>query len=359
MSNQKKQLTFKGQKVYIGIDVHKKSWTVTILFNGMEHKTFNQAPEPTLLYRYLHRHFPGADLLCVYEAGFCGFGPQRKLEELGADCIVVNPADVPTTDKEKKRKDDRSDSRKLARGLQAGELKGIYIPSIHMVEYRGLVRTRSRLVKDQTRTKNRLKSYLYNQGISIPEQFSKTSHWSGAFIGWIRSLTMQTESGKATLEAILEEGLAIRKLILATTRQMRTLSKHPDFNERIGWLTSLPGIGLISAMTLATELVDINRFGSLDKLCSFVGLIPNCHSSGENQRTGRITNRGNHFLKNVLIEGAWTAIKKDPMLMLEYQRLTKHMVGNKAIIRIARKLLNRVRYVLKNETTYSVETQAA
>ena len=85
---------------------------------------------------------------------------------------VVNPADIPTTDKEKVQKEDKRDSRKIAKSLRSRDLAPIYVPSTKTLEDRSLVRTRSMLVKDLTRYKNRIKSFLYFHGIEIPASFS-------------------------------------------------------------------------------------------------------------------------------------------------------------------------------------------
>lgn len=96
--------SFKGQSFYVGIDCHKKSWNVTILGEHYEHKTFSQNPDPGILASYLKRNFPGANYKAVYEAGFSGFSSCRNLNRLGVNCIVIHPADVPTTQKEKEQK---------------------------------------------------------------------------------------------------------------------------------------------------------------------------------------------------------------------------------------------------------------
>jgi transposase len=95
----------------------------------------------------LERTFPGATYHTVYETGFSGFWLHDKLREKGIDCMVFNPADVPTKDKERASKTDRVDCRKLARGLRNGEIKGIYVPSRVNVEDRSLVRTRQSMVR--------------------------------------------------------------------------------------------------------------------------------------------------------------------------------------------------------------------
>ena len=80
--------------------------------------------------------------------------------------------------------------------------------------------------------------------------------------------------------------------------------------------------------------------------------MPTTNSSSENERVGSITPRSNQYLRGMIIESAWISIRSDPALALAYSNLCKRMKPNKAIIRIAKKLLNRIRYVLKNQTEY-------
>ncbi len=103
MTTQNTKPDFTGQHLFVGIDVSKNSWKVCILTQHVEHKTFTQPPKPEVLASYLQRHFPGAHYRCAYEAGYCGFWIHDQLQALGVDCIVVNPADVPTIHKEHSR----------------------------------------------------------------------------------------------------------------------------------------------------------------------------------------------------------------------------------------------------------------
>lgn len=79
---------------------------VAIALEESLQKTFSQEPNPEQLANHLKRHYPNGEYSCVYEAGFCGFWIQESLEKLGIKCKVVNAADVPTTDKEKRLKTD-------------------------------------------------------------------------------------------------------------------------------------------------------------------------------------------------------------------------------------------------------------
>jgi hypothetical protein len=149
------------------MDVHKKSWSVSILTDTFEHKTFTQPPEVGTLVNYLNRNFPGAS----YKSVYCGFWIHDRLQEHGVQCLVVNPADVPTKDKERTKKTDRVDCRKLARSLRSRELQGIYVPCRPKVEDRSLIRTRYSMVKKrflaQRPAVKQYYSFAYGSAIKI------------------------------------------------------------------------------------------------------------------------------------------------------------------------------------------------
>ena len=349
--NKSSKLNFEGQQIYVGMDVHKRSWSVSIFTDTFEHKTFTQPPEVSTLVNYLKRNFPGASYKSVYEAGYSGFWIHDRLQEHGVQCIVVNPADVPTKDKERTKKTDRVDCRKLARSLRSGEIEGIYVPCRPKVEDRSLIRTRYSMVKKQTRCKNQIKSLLQFYGIQIPEELVN-SHWSKRFITWIEAIRMERASGNIALKVHLEELNTMRKLIADITRSIRTLASSEEYQHNVHLLKTVPGISTLTAMTLLTELYEISRFKNFDKLCSYVGLIPDTDSSGETDRKTGITSRRNAQLRCILIESSWVAVRKDPALLMSFTTLCKKMPKNNAIVRIARKLLNRIRYVLKNQQEY-------
>ena len=301
---------------------------------------------------YLKKNFPGGTYYSAYEASFSGFKAHRELTQLGIHNMVVNPADRPTTDKERKQKEDARDSRKIAEQLAGSNLVGIHIPDIATEGDRSLLRFRKTLTKEIAINKVRVKSFLYYHGVVIPERFSKTTNWSRPFTAWLQGLDLPTDSIKATLTSIIELVLFLRAKHLEVLRLIKTLSKQESYHKNVELLMSIPGIGLITGMTFLTEIEDISRFKNLDKLCSYIGLVPMTNSSGEHDSIGPITKRQNKILRSMLIESSWIAIRNDPALMLAYQELTKRMKPSKAIIRIAKKMINRIRYVLKNQTLY-------
>lgn len=352
MQSQRKELSFKDERIYVGFDVHAKSWKVTILTEHLLHKTFVMPASPEKLYEYLIKHFPEAHYYSAYEAGFCGLWIHYRLVALGINNIVVNPADIPTTQKEVAQKEDLRDSRKIAKSLRNGSLTGIYIPQENTLSERAIVRTRCQIVKDLNRCRCRLKSYLYFHGIEYPEQFCKIQHhWSRAFISWIESLEIANGSGKTVLNLLLQEVKELRRLLLETNMHIRILARSEKYKELANILLSIPGIGMTTAMNILTELEDINRFKSFDCFCSFVGLIPSTCSSGEKETVRGITFRG-HRLRRMIVESAWIAARQDPALSHSFSGYCRRMEVNKAIIRVARKLLSRIYSTLKNKQLY-------
>jgi transposase len=353
MQTQSNKIDFKGQNIYVGFDVHLKSWTVTIMTERLTHKTFSQPPKPEVLYHYLLKTFPGGIFHSAYEAGFCGYWIHNKLIKFGINSMVVNPADIPTTGKEKVMKDDSRDSIKIARSLRNGDLTPIYVPSLTTLEDRGLVRTRAALVKDLTRYKNRIKSFLQFRGIELPGAFSQPkTYWSNRFTKWLEDLEMTEPSGKASLNALLEQSKHLRAAVLLTTRQIRDLSKTDRYQNQQDLLRSIPGIGFLTAMIILTEIETMDRFSNLDQLCGFIGLVPSTNSTGDHEVIGELTSRGHPVLRSTIIESAWVAARIDPALNKCYHDYCRRMEPNKAIIRIARKLISRIRFVLKNNQPY-------
>ena len=350
-----RKISFKNKSIFVGIDVHKKSWKVCIIFEGIEHKFISQAPSAEILGKTLRHTFPGGKYYSVYEAGFCGFSVHEALKSEGINNIVVNPADVPTTDKEKKRKTDRVDCRKLARCLSRGDLQSINIPEKEKQEDRSLVRLRRTMVKDQTRDKNRIKSAISCYGIIISDEKAE-SHWSKKYIECLREELKSLGSLSTTIELLLEDMMSKRKRVADVTRKIRELAKNPKYSRKVEILMTIPGVSILTAMTILTEFGDLKQYNRLDKLVSYVGLTPNESSSGEKENKLSMTKRGNKFLKHVIIESAWTAVRKDPSLMLAYSKYSKHTLKTKAIVKIARKLLSRIRYVLLKEEDYRILT---
>jgi len=343
-------IDFTGKTIYVGIDVHLKDYQVAKVYNGLCLGNHRMSSDGQGLIDHLGNHYPGAVFECVYESGAWGFTLQRQLTAAGMKCMVVHAADVSTTDKERKRKTDKVDALKLARMLASGDLKAIHVPDETIQKQRNLIRYRKRLVGDLNRSKNRLKSLLKFQGIVIPEPYQK-NNWSRDFMKWVEQQLPSQDPLADSVTLMLEQINLLRQLLLKTERKLRQLRKD-QYEQEATLVMSVPGIGPTTAMLFLLEVGDINRFHGFDALNDFVGFCPDTDSSGETDRDRGITTRRHNELRSALIEAAWQAIRIDPALLESYQLLTKRMKGSQAIVRIARKLLRRLRTVLLKQTVY-------
>lgn len=342
--------TFVGQEFILGLDVHKKDFRITIRNNGRELKSFTMDPKPQDLSKYMKNNYPGGRYKSVYEAGFCGYWIDRELRNSGIENIIINPADIPSKQKERKNKNDKIDSRKLARELENNSLEGIYIPSKEEEAFRNISRLRIQITKEQTRIKERIKSFLDLHGIELPPN-SEERHWSKRFISRIKTLKFDEEYNRYYLDKLLEELSHQRSRRLEILRLIRKISKDI---EEIQYLRTVPGVGMIIAFTLYAELYKMERFRRLDQLASIVGLIPSISGSSDKIYKNELTERGHKYLRPLLIEAAWKAVSIDPALTAAFNKYSKRMSKQRAIIRIAKKLLSRIRCVWKNNQPYVI-----
>ena len=196
------QSTASVPKLYIGMDIHKKSWSVHLRTDLFDHKGFTLPPKPEVLYDYVDRHFREHEVSITYEAGCCGFSAARYFLNLGWGVTVVNPGDVPRMNKQQYQKTDKIDSRNLCKQLQTGNLHAIHIPTATEEQLRGLMRQRDSVSRQLCKTKNRIKSTLLYHGVPLPEEFDRPT-WTLSFIEWIGNVTWEEDSGKLCMESML------------------------------------------------------------------------------------------------------------------------------------------------------------
>ena len=347
------EISFKGQRIFIGIDVHAKNWDVAIAPEVGIVKRHSQKASAKELIDFLKKHYPDGEYLAVYEAGFSGFSTYYALKEVGVECIVIHAADVPTTQYEEVMKTDRVDSAKLVRSLKAGLLRGIYIKEKQNIDDCSVVRIRKTIQKQLGGYKSRVKHMLHCHGVAYPERFSKPgTHWSRAFIKWLKDDVRLMSETRTSLDLLIRQVEVLRTTLLEATRELRKLSQTERYKQRYDLLMTIPGVGSILSMSILTEIYDINRFHNEREFAAYLGLIPTSHSSGDKVAHGEKTFRGNKQVGPLIIEASWIAITRDAGLGSLYLKYRKRMESQEAIVRIARKLSNIISAILKNEKEY-------
>ena len=169
----------KAIELYIGMDVHKDSITIAIAEPGSkgEVRRFGtitndlHALEKAL--NRIRKAHPGDPLEVAYEAGPCGFGIARRLQQLQVPCLVAAPSLIPKQPGAPFKTDQR-DARSLARLLRAGELTAVYVPEPTDEAIRDLCRARTDAVDDSRRCRLRLKSFLLRHGY----RYQGKANWS-------------------------------------------------------------------------------------------------------------------------------------------------------------------------------------
>ena len=186
-------------------------------------------------------------------------------------------------------------------------------------------------MRDLRRSKNRIKSFLMYYGVSIPAEFDN-NQWTLRFISWLKEVKMTTTGGQEAFFHLIESYEHHRQQLLILSRIVRLRISHYD-KELYSLLNTISGIGPLTASALITEIGDINRFTHINHLASYVGLIPRERESGETTYSGGITFRYNAFLRTLLIESSWQAIRMDPSMMQYYHQHVINRKGHKVIIK--------------------------
>jgi transposase len=345
------RLTYSGRIVYVGIDVHKDTYAVTCVCDKKIVKTATVQADPVGLAASLQRWFPDAMLSTVYEAGFSAFVLHRALIKAGIPNIVVNPASVAVAANDKV-KTDRRDSKKLAIDLADGRLRGIYVPTEAEELARLLPRTRAQIVEHRATIARQIKAKLHQFGLIAP---SSRRLISNRYLREIAAWPLPSELG-VSLSLLAEQWRFATRQLIEMRRLLRAQAQAQAPIEKV--YRSVPGIGAVVARTLATELGDMTRFANERALFSSTGLTPSEHSSGASVRRGHISRQGSSRIRQLLVETAWRALPRDPVLKESFDRIAATRGKKRAIVAIARRLTGRIRACFRQGTTYAVGTYA-
>ena len=338
------QVSYSEKDVFVGIDVHKKTYSVVARVDNEIVKKWTTVALPQGLAEQLLKYFEGARIHTAYEAGFSAFVLHRELLKYGIDNIVVHVPSIEVAVNDRVKTDKR-DAKKLASLLEVGRLRGIRVPTEEEELRRMLSRTRQQLVEDRAAVKIKIRMKFHQLGLIDHDDNRSTSH------KLVKDVLTQMRSQELTVA--VEAYWAIWKSLDEQIAKLDERMKHQaesDPNEKI--YRSAPGIGSVSARILANELGDMSQFKNERQLFSYTGLTPSEYSSGENIRRGHISRQGNSRVRAILVEIAWRAIKKDKALATFFERLYPSVGKKRAIVAVARKFIGRIRAAFRQGQSY-------
>jgi transposase len=275
----------------------------------------------------------------------------RKLKELGHAVVLLPPHQVrPFV---KRNKTDRSDAKALVEAYRNGEIRPVPVKTPEQQVLAALHRLRAGWMAERTARLNALRGLLREQGIFIPVG-------AGAVIPAVRELIGDADA---------ELALPLRTVFAEACQEIRQIEERLDLVERelaalarqipaVALLMTVPGIGLIIATALVAFVGDMRRFPSARHLASYLGLTPREYSSGLRQRLGRISKRGDAYLRMLLVHGARAVlsrartVSKPDRLRSWALELEKRAHHNKATVALANKIARIAWAVSVKQTEY-------
>ena len=343
---------WRGKDLFVGIDMHRKQWHVTILNeDGLRLYSNRIAGTTEAIDRVLSRYGEAKKISSVYEAGYFGFWLYDFLVAMGVDAHVTPPSLIPSQSGSHV-KTDRTDSLKLADYLRTGLLASIYVPTPQERAHRQVCRRRRQFIKDRVRVQLRIKAELQYTGMDLEEE--SRGRWSRRFEAALHDVTLGDPYAQESYDNLLEQYDELCEREARQTQMLRDLAQTDTYRDRVAILTSIPGVGCVSAMEILLELQDVSRFKNADALASYAGLTPGQYASGDNVRMGRITRQGKPMVRALLTQAAWRLIEKDPAMREKYERIKVRAGGKRAIVAIARRLLCCMRRILLNREPYQL-----
>jgi transposase len=321
--------------MFVGMDVHRNRTQVCVMDNkGNELRNRNVVNDRAALAGELSGLRKGTKV--VFEAAYgtgwlaefiTGLGYEPHLAH-ASRCRAIADA---------KLKYDKLDARTLANLLRTGYLAEAWLAPGEVREQRLLLRERAWLVRLRTTAKNRVRAQLADEGVAAP----RYGLWSRPGQEWLGSLELSpmhrwVVADCGSLLTALEE--RISSLEAEVRRQAK-----PD--KRVDALVAVPGIGLLVAMTLVSEIGDIARFPTARKLCAWAGLTPGMRNSDRKLHHEHITKAGPPSVRHVLAEAALVAVRKEPY-RTDYIATKRRRGSGIALVRTSRKLLAQTFYVL-------------
>lgn len=282
---------------YVGIDYHQSFLAVVVLPEDEAQPTDKAKLEnnPKKIKKFMSKLSQRFDIQTCYEASSSGYVFYRQMRDWGYPCQVVAPSRIPKKPGDRV-KTDFKDAENLAYQFRNGSLSFVHVPSEEEEAVRALVRCRRALKEDSKRAKLRIFALLKTQGLHYPRTSGTLKHTK-----WLDSLELPRCVDRVFTEYRTHlEYLNIR--IADLDQEIQRISQTEPYAEAVHALTSLRGIGTLSAMTLISEIVDFSRFPTAKALMGYLGLTPSEYSSSTSRQYGRITKAGNSACRRILVE---------------------------------------------------------
>lgn len=292
--------------VYVGMDVHKESYTLCCYTMEADEvfAVVQMEPDYKNILKYLERVEEnvgdGCSFLCGYEAGILGYTLYHQMTDHGIDCVILAPSTMPAR-KKGEIKTDKRDARRISKCLAYRTYKAVYIPSEEDNAIKEYIRMRDDEKDTQKRIKQRILAFCLRHGKVFTEG---RSHWTKKHIAWLELQEFEDPVLHEAFREYLTLYYQACDKVEVFDKRTEELAHKEAYEEKVGKLSCLIGVKTHTALATIVETGDFNRFPTAEQYAAYLGLVPGENSSGNSiQRTG-ITKAGNTHIRKLLIEAA-------------------------------------------------------
>ena len=293
-------------KIYVGLDVHKMSISVAVAEDerGGEIRFIGDMPNtPESVNAFVKKlSAKYSELDFCYEAGGCGYGIYRQINDLGHPCMVVAPSKIPIASGDR-IKTDRRDAQRLAVLHRSGDLTAVWVPDETHEAMRDLVRARIDAVMHLMRARQQLLAFLLRHGKTYE---SNRKHWTRRHRRWLATISFEEPAQNAVFHDYLEAVWTCTERRDALIDRIAQLTPNWSLGHLVNAIRCFRGLDLVSAATFVASVGDLSRFDNPRQLMGYLGLTPSEYSSGGVIRRGGITKAGNREARRMLVEASWS-----------------------------------------------------
>ena len=291
--------------VYVGMDVHKESFTLcayTIEAEKASHFQKTEANYKNVL-KYLEflRTIYGDDahFICGYEAGCLGYTLYHQLTGHNVKCVILAPTTMLEQRSKKRIKTDKRDAEIIGRCLAQHNYSPVHVPTEQDEEVKEYLRMRT----DHKLALKKIKQQILAFCLRHDYRYTGKSHWTATHIKWLRALNPE-----GLYKEILDEYLLtydnLNDKLERLDKRIEELASKDEYRENVKKLSCFIGIKTHTALSTLVEIGDFNRFSSAEKFASYLGLVPGEDSSGDDKNRLGITKAGNRQVRMLLVEAA-------------------------------------------------------
>lgn len=326
-------------KRYLGVDLHRTQFTVCTRLESGE-TSLRQWPIAEL--SAFAAQLQPEDEVAVEAMGTTGRFHDAVVGGV-ARVVVVNPHQFKLIS-ESVKKTDRHDAEALALYLAKDLLPEVRMKPKRDRELLHLAETRDLLVKQRSALKTKINNLLAMQGIQLKREALSSQVALERVLAAAVSATVKLE-----LRVLVGQIRTLTSSIAELEQQLEEEGEQLPGHRN---LTSIKGIGTLTATVLVTTIGPVTDFADENKLAAYLGLVPRIQNSNESERSGRITKRGNKLARTALVQCGLVAKRYSPYLSRFYERIKQRRGGGKAKIALARKLVKIVYDTLKNDWVF-------